>query len=111
MITVFDKPLFKLKPDVAIRSYVNIRNSLELTRAGRQVGKVQVQVPAVIFPIIRSLGVQRGETAYLYMDEVEPGRVVFGLATDASGENESRLWDFWVIRVKDLPPFIGRYFT
>lgn len=98
MITLYDKPEFKLKPDRVFRTYANVENSLELPN-----GKaVTIQIPARIFTITRFLGIRYGEQAKVYLDLID-GKYVFGISLQ---EDEDTCWDLWTYTEKSLPPFI-----
>lgn len=108
MLTLYDKPQFKLKPDHVSRMYANIPNRVSITGQHQgQLGAVLLQIPAAIFPIIRFLGIEPGETVRLYLDEIG-GRYYLGLYSET---DSTQSWDLWAYSEKGLPNCIKRLYV
>lgn len=103
--TVYDRPQFNLRNDaLGVRQYANVSNLMEVATADLRVHYVAVEVPVLLFTLMRRLfDVPVGTPAFLALDELRTGRWRYVLSLRL-GENE--LVDLWGYTQADCPKWL-----
>ena len=102
--TMFDRPQFRLVPDVeGTRNYANVSNELEIAR-GRRVSTAPIKVPAALFTLMREvMGIDPSSSVTLSADYLSDyGLDMYVLSLYAKGPDQEELYDLWELKPSEV---------